>query len=129
MTELIPALGILAGIIIPISAFAWLYHENKGKREIALEIAKHIDDPAKVEEFLRLFEDRKAQPIDYRRGGLITAFVGVGLFLFGSFFLGPIVKASGALVGTIGIGVLIAGYVYPNTSEELTEAVDDFERR
>ena len=41
---LIPILGILAGIIIPISVFIWLYFDEKGKRKTVLEIAKHLDD-------------------------------------------------------------------------------------
>jgi hypothetical protein len=45
------------------------------------------------------------------------------------FFLGNILKGVGALVGTIGIGQIIAGYLYPNTSEELTSAVEDFEKK
>ena len=49
MTDLIPLLGILTGIIIPVSAFIWQYYEGKGKRETTLEIAKHLDDPSKVE--------------------------------------------------------------------------------
>jgi hypothetical protein len=34
----------------------------------------------------------------------------------------------GLLVGAIGVGTLIAGYLYPNTSEELTHAVEEFEK-
>jgi hypothetical protein len=33
------------------------------------------------------------------------------------------------LVATIGIGVLIAGYLYPNTGKELTSAVEEFEKK
>jgi hypothetical protein len=33
------------------------------------------------------------------------------------------------LVGAIGLGTLLAGYLYPNTSEELTNAVEEFEKR
>ena len=40
-----------------------------------------------------------------------------------------VVRVVGALVGTIGIGQIIAGYLYPNTSEELTNAVEDFEKK
>ena len=46
MLDLIPILGILTGIIIPVSVFIWLYHEGKGKRETVLEIAKIMDDPS-----------------------------------------------------------------------------------
>jgi len=126
---IIPILGILAGIIIPISVFVWMYFDEKGKREAVMEIARHLDDPAKIEDLLNLFDERKKEPIDYRRGGVITMFVGLGLFILGWFFLGNILKGVGALVGLIGVGVLIAGYLYPNTGKELTNAVDHFERK
>ena len=38
-------------------------------------------------------------------------------------------KAVGALISLIGLGTVIAGYLYPNTSEELTNAVDKFEKK
>ena len=124
---LIPILGILAGIIIPVTVFFWLYHEGKGKRDTVLEIAKIIDDPSKVEKLLEVFDERKKDPIDYRRSGVITLFVGVGLYLLGFAALGAVLEGVGLLVGTIGVGTIIAGYLYPNTSAELTNAVEKFE--
>ena len=129
MTTLIPILGILTGIIIPVSVFIWLYYEGKGKRETALEIAKHMDDPSKVEELLGIFDERKKEPIDYRRGGVITIFVGIGIYLLGVAALGSFFEGIGLLVGAIGVGTMIAGYLYPNTSEELTNAVEKFEEK
>ena len=129
MTTLIPILGILTGIIIPVSVFIWLYHEEKGKRETALEIAKHMDDPSKVEELLGIFDERKKEPIDYRRGGVITIFVGIGIYLLGVAALGSFFEGIGLLIGAIGVGTMIAGYLYPNTSEELTNAVEKFEEK
>ena len=125
----IPSLGMLTGIIIPVAVFVWLYLESKDKNKTILEISKNIDDPSKLEDLVALLDERKKQPIDYRRSGVVTLFVGIGLFLFGVFFLGDILKGVGALVGTIGIGQIIAGYLYPNTSEELTNAVEDFEKK
>ena len=129
MEDLIPILGILTGIIVPIAVFLWLYHDAKHKRQTVLEIAKHIDDPDKLEELLHIFDERKDEPIDYRRNGVITICVGIGLYLLGFIALGSILKGVGALVTAIGIGTMIAGYLYPNTSEELTNAVDDFEKK
>ena len=126
---LIPIFGILAGIIVPIAVFIWQYHEEKGKRETVLEISKHLDDPSKLEELLKIFEERKKEPIDYRRGGVITTFVGIGLYLLGFLALGRILEGVGVLVGLIGIGTLIAGYLYPNTGKELTDAVEEFEKK
>ena len=120
---LIPIFGIMTGIIVPIAAFIWLYLENKDKNKTILEISKNIDDPSKLEDLIGLLDERKKQPIDYRRSGVITLSVGIGLFLFGVLFLGAILKGVGALVGAIGVGQIIAGYLYPNTSEEVTSAV------
>ncbi len=125
----VPSLGMLTGIIIPVAVFVWLYLESKDKNKTILEISKNIDDPSRLEDLVALLDERKKQPIDYRRSGVVTLFVGIGLFLFGVFFLGNILKGVGALVGTIGIGQIIAGYLYPNTSEELTNAVEDFEKK
>ena len=127
--EIIPVLGVLTGFIVPIAVFIWLHHEEKGKREAVIEIAKHLDDPAKVERLMGLFDERKKAPIDYRRGGVITLFVGVGIYLLGAVSFGSMFEGVGLLVGAIGIGTMIAGYLYPNTGEELTDAVDDFEKR
>ena len=129
MGDLIPILGILTGIIVPIAVFLWLYHDAKNKRQTVLEIAKHIDDPEKLDELLHIFDERKDKPIDYRRNGVITMFVGISLYFFGYIAIGFILKGVGALVGAIGLGTLIAGYLYPNTSEELTNAVDEFEKK
>ena len=129
LESIIPILGILTGIIIPISVFIWQYYDAKGKRDAVVEIAKNIDDPSKLEELLALFDERKKEPIDYRRGGVIPLFVGGGLFFLGQFFLGNIFKGIGALVGLIGVGTMSAGYLYPNTEKELTDAVDQFEKK
>ena len=121
---IIPIFGMLTGIIIPIAVFIWQYYEGKGKRETVLEISKNLNDAAKVEELLSIFDERKKEPIDYRRGGVITLFVGIGISLLGYFAMGSFFKAAGFLVGIIGVGILIAGYLYPNTGKELTNAVE-----
>ena len=128
-SALIPILGILVGIIIPVSVFVWIYLLSKDKNKTILEISKNLDDPSKVQDLIDLLEDRKKEPIDYRRTGVVALFTGIGLFLFGVFFLGFILKGVGALVAAIGAGQIIAGYLYPNTSEEITNAVEDFEKK
>ena len=126
---MIPVLGIMTGIIVPVSVFIWLYFESKDKNKTILEISKNIDDPSKIEDLIGMLDERKKEPIDFRRTGVVTLFTGVGLFLFGVFFLGSVLKGVGALVTAIGLGLIIAGYLYPNTSEELTNAVEDFEKK
>ena len=110
MELLIPILGILSGIIIPVSVFVWLYFESKDKNKTILEISKNLDNPEQVEKLIAIFDERKKEPIDYRRGGVITMFVGIGIFLLGYVSLGSFFKGIGLLVSAIGLGTLLAGY-------------------
>ena len=125
---IIPLFGMLTGIIIQLAVFFWQYKESKDKNKTIIEISKHLDDSSKLEELLSIFDERKKQPIDYRRNGIITIFVGIGLYLLGYYAFGNILKGVGALVGLIGIGTMIAGYLYPNTGKELTDAVEKYEK-
>jgi hypothetical protein len=127
MDIIIPLAGISVGIIVPLAVFYWQYHETKHKNETILEISKNLDDPEKLERLLSIFDERKKEPADYRRGGLITIFVGVGIYFLGFAALGSFFEGVGLLVGFIGIGTMAAGYIYPNTGEEITKAVEDFE--
>ena len=61
----IPSLGIMTGIIVPIAVFVWLYLESKDKNKTILEISKNIDDPSKLEDLVGLLDERKKEPIDY----------------------------------------------------------------
>ena len=128
MEELVVIVAILSGCIIPISIFVWMYYQEKDKNRTILEISKNLDDPGKIEELMAIFGEKKQEPLDYRRNGVVTIFTGLGLFLFGIFFLGSILKGVGVLVGTIGVGMVIAGYLYPNTSGEINKAVEEFEK-
>ena len=129
-TELIiPILGIISGMVVPIAVFLWLYHDSKNKRATIIEISKNLDDKSKLDELLKIFDERKKEPIDYRRNGVITLFSGIGLFIFGVFFLGNIMQAVGALVSLVGLGTIIAGYLFPNTGKELSNAVEEFEKK
>ena len=127
MDIIIPLAGISVGIIVPLAVFYWLYHESKHKNETIVEISKNLDDPIKLERLLNIFDERKKEPADYRRGGLITIFVGIGIYFLGLTALGSFFEGVGILVGFIGVGTMAAGYIYPNTGEEITKAVEDFE--
>ena len=129
MEQLITLAGISVGIIVPLAVFFWQYHETKHKNETILEISKNLDDPTKLERLLNIFDERKKEPVDYRRGGLITIFVGVGIYFLGLVAMGSFFEGVGLLVAFIGIGTMAAGYIYPNTSEEITKAVEDFEEK
>tara|TARA_B100000965_G_scaffold227624_1_gene190522 strand:+ start:227 stop:625 length:399 start_codon:yes stop_codon:yes gene_type:complete len=132
MTEfelIISIVGILAGVSIPLAVFLWLYHENKNKYAAIIEISKNLKDASKAEELIKIFEDRKKEPIDFRRSGVITIFVGAGLFMLGFMALGGFFHGVGALVALIGVGQMFAGYLYPNTGLELTAAVEEYEKQ
>ena len=122
-------LGVSSGVIIPLGVFFWLYKDSKNKRAAIVEIAKTANDPARVQEFLDKLEldDKKRTPTDYKRDGMITLFVGVGLYLFGVEFV-FVLKGVGLLVGSIGVGLIIAGYFFPDDSVGITKAVEDFEK-
>ena len=130
MNDVLGLVAILSGIAIPLGVFVWLYFDAKNKRAAIIEIAKTIDDPSKVEELIsKLDDEKKKEPIEYRRGGTITIFVGIGLYLLGVTALGSILKGVGLLVATIGVGTFIAGYLFPNDSTGITKAVEEFEKR
>jgi hypothetical protein len=119
----------MAAILMPVGIlFVIFFFANKmeqHKYNAIIEVSKNIDDPSKIEEIIDSLNDKK-KPIDYRRSGVITLFIGVGLFLFGLFFI-DILKGVGLLVAAIGVGSVIAGYLYPNESAEITKAVEKFE--
>ena len=128
MEILVPILGIFAGIIIPLGVFLWIYHDQKNKRQTLIEISKNIQDSSELEKILKQLDDKR-EPVNHRRSGTITLFVGIGLYLLGAVALGSILKGIGLLVGAIGIGTIIAGYIFPNDSALLSKAVEDFEEK
>lgn len=128
MEILVPILGILAGIIIPLGVFLWIYHDQKNKRQTLIEISKNIQDSSELEKILKQLDDKR-EPVNHRRSGTITLFVSIGLYLLGAVALGSILKGIGLLVGAIGIGTIIAGYIFPNDSALLSKAVEDFEEK
>ena len=105
---------------------------EKNKYDAIVEISKKIDDPSVIQEILTALDDKK-KPIDYRRGGVITLFVGFGIFLLGISFANidneaqAFISGAGLLVAAIGVGSIIAGYLYPNESAEISKAVEKFE--
>ena len=116
MSNEIPMMAMAVGVIIPLAVFVWLYFEEKGKRDTMLEIAKHIDDPRQLEQLVSIFKEKK-EPIDYRRGGVSAILVGLGILL-GYCSLGSLFEGVGALVGLIGAGTMIAGYLYPKPARK-----------
>ena len=123
----IPIVGILFPVLIILVIKYFNYKSKREKFKAMIEISKNLQDPSEIKELLEDFKEKK-QPIDYRRSGVLTLFVGIGLFLFGVFSIG-FLKGVGLLVGAIGVGSIIAGYLYPNESAEITKAVENFEKK
>ena len=119
--------AILMPVFLVWVIFYFATKMDKAKYESMVEIAKNLEDPSDVEDLLENFKEKK-KPIDYRRTGVITIFVGLGLFLFGLVSI-SILKGVGLLVICIGVGSLVAGYIYPNNSHEIAEAVEKFEKK
>ena len=132
LTGLVAVGASWVAILMPVLLVWVIFHfstkNDKDKYEAMVEIAKNLNDPSDIEDLLENFKEKK-KPIDYRRNGVIAMFVGFGLFLFGSITGPDILMGVGALVGTIGVGSLIAGYIYPNESSEINKAVDSFEKK
>ena len=120
--------AVLLPALIILIVFLYRYKDKKNKYEAVVAVSKNIEDPSEIKVLLNDLKEKK-QPIDYRRSGVISLGVGVGLFLFGLFINEKVFMGVGALVAAIGVGQIVAGYLYPNTSEELTNAVEDYEKK
>lgn len=134
--NIVAVLGVgvayIAALVPIIIIFIFFFYDTKQKKQkydALIEVSKNVEDPAVVEDLLLSFKENKKSPRDYRKDGVTTAFTGIGIFLFGMFFLGGILQGVGALVFTIGVGLLVAGYLYPRESDEINKAVEDFEKR
>ena len=128
MDEVTGWIAILLPAIIVFVIFFFAYKMHKNKNEALIEVSKSLQDPNDIRDLIDAMHEKK-KPIDYRRTGVITLFAGIGLFLFGIYFIGDILKGVGLLLAAIGIGQLIAGYLYPNESVEITQAVERFEEK
>ncbi len=119
-------MAILSPALILWVVFHYVSKINKNKNETLLNIAKTINDPEQVREIVDQLNQKK-KPTDLRKSGVILIFIGIGLAGFGVLSI-PILKSVGFLVSSLGIGLLVAGYIYPNESEEITKAVESFEK-
>jgi hypothetical protein len=120
--------AILMPVLIILVIFFFVHKMNKDKYDTIIEISKNIEDPSQIKDLLEDLQEKK-KPIDYRRSGVITLFVGVGLSLLGWTIVISAIQGAGFLVAAIGIGSIVAGYLYPNDSAEITKAVEDFEEK
>ena len=127
---LFPIFGILLPVLI---IFVVLFYESKNKKNkynALIEVSKNLKDSDEVKDLLNSFRQGKKSNTDYRKTGLVTIFTGVGLAAFDYYGLKTdIVFGVGLLVMFIGVGQMIAGYVYPNQADEINNAVENFEKK
>jgi len=121
--------AVLMPVLILLVIFVFDSRNKKNRYDTLITISKNINDPEDIKEILESLVERKS-PTDYRRSGVITIGVGVGLFLFDKIGLGTdVISGVGLLVLAIGVGQIIAGYLYPIESEEINKAVEEFEKK
>jgi hypothetical protein len=131
---LIPLTAIILGTLLPALiiwiVFVYESRNKKNKYDTIIEVSKNLTDPEEIRDLVESLKDnKKKSPTDLRRSGVITIFIGAGLFMLGWIAIGEILKGVGALVGLIGVGQMVAGYIYPNQSEEINKAVEEYEKK
>ena len=104
--------AILMPVLLILVIFFFNAKMQKNKYDTIIEVSKNIQDPSEIKDLLEDLQEKK-KPIDYRRSGVISLFVGLGLFLFGTVSSIGILKGVGLLVAAIGVGSIVAGYLYP----------------
>ena len=129
MALLIPILGILLPVLIILIVFVNESKQKKYKYDALIEVSKNVKDSEEISNLLKSFKENKSNK-DLRRTGLVTLFTGIGLAALGKFGLSlDILFGVGLLVMFIGIGQMIAGYVYPNQPDEITDVVESYEKK
>ena len=134
MDELTGLIAVGTGwvdILMPVLMVGVIFYfstkSDKAKYQAMVDISKNLENESDIKDLLENFNEKK-KPMDYRRNGVITMFIGLGLFIFGLVNI-PILKGVGLLIICIGFGSLVAGYIYPNESEEIDKSVQRFEER
>jgi hypothetical protein len=127
---LIPILGILLPVLIILIVFVYESKQKKYKYDALIQVSKNVKDHEEISDLLNSFKDTKKSNKDLRRTGLVTLFTGIGLAAMGKFGLKiDILFGVGLLVMFIGLGQIIAGYVYPNQPDEISDVVENYEKK
>ncbi len=127
---LIPIFAILLPAFIVLIVFVYISKQKKYKYDALIQVSKNVNDSEEVKDLLKSFKEEKKSNTDLRKTGLVTIFTGIGLSALDYFGLETdVLFGVGLLVMFIGVGQMIAGYIYPNTGKELTDAVDEFEKK
>ena len=130
MALLIPIIGILLPVFIVLIVFVYESKQKKYKYDALIEISKNVKDPDEIKDLLKSFKESQKSNKDLRRTGLVTLFTGIGLAALGEYGLSlDVLFGVGLLVMFIGFGQMIAGYVYPNQPDEITDTVESYEKK
>ena len=130
MALLIPIITVLIPVFIVLIVFVYESKQKKYKYDALIEVSKNVKDSEEVSALLKSFKKGKKSNKDLRRTGLVTLFTGIGLAAFGEYGLSlDVLFGVGLLVMFIGIGQMIAGYVYPNQPDEITDVVESYEKK
>ena len=120
---------ILLPVFIVLIVFVYESKQKKYKYDALIEVSKNVKDSEEISNLLKSFKQNKSNK-DLRRTGLVTLFTGIGLTALGEFGLSlDILFGVGLLVMFIGLGQMIAGYVYPNQPDEITDVVESYEKK
>ena len=129
MALLVPILGIALPVLIVLIVFVYESKQKKYKYDALIEVSKNVKGSEEISDLLKSFKENKSNK-DLRRTGLVTLFTGIGLAALGKFGLSlDILFGVGLLVMFIGLGQMIAGYVYPNQPDEITDVVESYEKK
>jgi len=130
MALLIPIITVLIPVFIVLIVFVYESKQKKYKYDALIEVSKNVKDSEEVSALLKSFKKGEKSTKDLRRTGLVTLFTGIGLAAFGEYGLSlDVLFGVGLLVMFIGIGQMIAGYVYPNQPDEITDVVESYEKK
>ena len=140
MEFLIPIFVVLMPVLLVWVIFAYNTKSDKNNYETIIEVSKNIKDNEEIKEILESLTERKKSSTYFRKTGLITIFVGIGLYALDYYGIGifanhlfgidwSIVQGVGFLVMFIGIGLMLAGYIYPDQPYEINKAIEGFEKK
>ena len=126
----IPIIAILLPVFIVLIIFVYAAKSKKYKYYALIEVSKNVKDSEEISDLLRSFKEGKKSNKDLRRTGLVTLFTGIGLAALDKFGLETeVLFGVGLLVMFIGLGQMIAGYIYPNQPDEITDTVESYEKK
>ena len=120
---------VLLPAFIVLIVFVYNSKQEKYKYDALIEVSKNVKESEEVSDLLKSFKEEKKSNTDLRKTGLVTIFTGIGLSASWLFWTWNRCFIWSWLIKFIGIGHMIAGYVYPNQPDEITDTVESYEKK